>query len=81
MITHSITLILEGQAYILAIFSSTLQWKGIIRPKSIGEKKRSKAYIIGLKKTAHLYILVTLLLATSAIYEAIEVIYIVGKIR
>ena len=81
MIPHSLTLILEGQGYILAIFVVFLQWKGIIWPSSIGEEKRSKAYLTGIKETMSMYILVALVLAVSAIYEAFEVIYIVGTLQ
>jgi hypothetical protein len=81
MIPHSLTLILEGQGYILAMFAVFLQWKGIIRPKSIGEEKRSEAYLTGIRRTVSVYILVALVLAVSAIYEAFEVIYIVGALR
>jgi len=81
MIPHSLTLILEGQGYILAMFAAYIQWKGVIWPKSTGEEKRLKAYLTGIGKTAHIYILVTLVLAIAAVYEAFEVIYIVGKLR
>jgi len=81
MIPHSLTLILEGQAYILAMFAATMQWKGVIRPRSVGAEKRSKAYILGIKRTSYIYMLIALFLAISAIYEAFEVIYIVGKTK
>jgi len=79
MIPHFLTLILEGQGYIFAIFGATVHWKGVIWPRSIGEEKRSRAYLTGLKKTAQIYTLVALFLAISAVYEAFEVIYIIGK--
>jgi hypothetical protein len=78
MITHSLVVVLEGQGYILAMFAVYLLWKGVLWPKSRGEKTRSKAYLTGIRKTAHIYLLVILVLAISAIYEAFEVIYIVG---
>lgn len=78
MITHSLVLVLEGQGYVLAMFAVFVLWKGVLWPESVGEKTRLKAYLKGIKKTAHVYILVTLTLAISAIYEAFEVIYIVG---
>ena len=78
MMTHSLVLVLEGQGYILAMFAVYLLWKGVLWPKSRGEKTRSKAYLTGIRKTAYIYMLVTLVLAISAIYEAFEVIYIVG---
>ena len=78
MIPHSLTLILEGQGYILAMFAAYIQWKGVVQPKSIGKEKRLEAYLTGIKETIHIYVLVALVLAVSAIYEAFEVIYIVG---
>jgi len=80
MIPHSLTLILEGQGYILAIFAVCLHWKGVIWPRSMREEKHLKAYVAGIGKTAHIYMLITLVLAISAIYEAFEVIHIVGKL-
>ncbi len=81
MVPHSLTLILEGQGYILAMFATYIHWKGVIRPKSIGEERRLKAYFTGIKKTANIYVLVAIVLAIAAIYEAFEVIYIVGRFR
>ena len=78
MITHSLVIVLEGQGYVLAMFAVYLLWKGVLWPESRGEKTRSKAYLAGIRKTAYIYMLVTLILAISAIYEAFEVIYIVG---
>lgn len=78
MVPHSLTLILEGQGYVLAMFAAYVHWKGVFRPKSIGEENRARAYMAGIKKTAYTYLLVALILAVSAIYEAFEVIYLVG---
>ena len=38
MIPHSLTLILEGQAYILAVFAAYILGKALIRPSSVGAK-------------------------------------------
>jgi len=76
MVPHSLVLILEGQGYILAMFAAYLQWKGALKPKSAQTESRVKAYWIGVKRTAYIYILVALLLATSALYEAFEITYI-----
>jgi len=63
------------------MFAVFLQWKGIIWPSILGEEKRSKAYLAGIRKTVSVYILVALVLAVSAIYEAFEVIYIVRTLQ
>ncbi len=78
MMTHSLVIVLEGQGYILAMFAVYLLWKEVLWPKSRGEKTRSKAYLTGIRKTANIYLLITLVIAISAIYEAFEVMYIVG---
>lgn len=78
MMTHSLVLVLEGQGYIPAMLAVYNLWKNVLWPKRRGKKTRSKAYLTGIRETASLYILVTLVLAISAIYEAFEVIYIVG---
>lgn len=80
MIPHSLTLILEGQGYILAMFSAYIHWKGVIWPKQIGKEKRFEAYLAGIKKTIHIYLLVAFILAISAIYEAFEVMHILGRL-
>jgi len=79
LVPHSLVLILEGQGYILATFAAYLQWKGVFKPKSFHVESRVEAYLIGVKNTAYIYILVALLLAISALYEAFEIIYILAK--
>lgn len=77
MIPHSLTLLLEGQAYIVAIFAAYLLWRNFFWPRRAGVESRSRGYLLGLKQTGILYIGVILLLAVAAIYEALEVIYLV----
>lgn len=77
MIPHSLTLLLEGQAYILAIFAAYLLWRNFFWPRSAGLESRGKGYLLGLKQTGILYIGVVLLLVVAAVYEALEVIYLV----
>jgi hypothetical protein len=74
MIPHSITLILEGQAYILALLAAYIQGRAFLWPKTVGLESRAKGYLEGLKRTGKLYVLVILTLAIAAIYEVIEVV-------
>lgn len=74
MIPHSLTLILEGQAYILALFGVYLQGRAFLWPKSAGLETHGQGYVEGLKRTGKIYVLVTLTLAIAAIYEVIEVV-------
>jgi hypothetical protein len=77
MIPHSLTLLLEGQAYILAMLAVYVQGKAFLWPESVGAANRRQGYVTGLKLSARLYLLVVLVLAVSAIYEALEVIIMV----
>ena len=74
MIPHSITLILEGQAYILALLAVYVQARAFLWPQSVGLMTRWQGYLEGLKRTGRIYILVILTLAVAAIYEVIEVV-------
>ena len=74
MIPHSLTLILEGQAYILALFGAYLQGRAFLWPKSVGLESHWQGYLEGLKRTGKIYLLVTITLIIAAIYEVIEVV-------
>lgn len=74
MIPHSLTLILEGQAYILVMFALYLQGRAFLWPKSAGVEGFGRGYLEGLRRTGKIYVLVILTLAVAAVYEVIEVI-------
>jgi hypothetical protein len=77
MIPHSLTLLLEGQAYILVMLSIYIHGKAFLRPGAYGIQGRLRGYLEGLRRTGWIYLLVALLLAIAAVYEAFEVIYLV----
>lgn len=74
MIPHSLTLLLEGQGYILAILAAYLQGRAFLWPKTVSAETHIKGYWEGLKQTVKIYTLVTLILVVAAIYEVIEVV-------
>jgi hypothetical protein len=76
MIPHSLTLIVEGQAYILVMLAAYLHGKAFLQPAVYGLKGHLRGYMSGLKLTGWIYLLVTMLLAVAAVYEALEVIYL-----
>ncbi|MGA9350501.1 MAG: stage II sporulation protein M [Anaerolineae bacterium] len=78
MIPHGLTLLLEGQAYILAIFAACRLGQVLLWPESLGLTSRWRAYLAGLREMALVYILVAIVLLVSALWEAFEVIYIVA---
>jgi serine/threonine protein kinase len=74
MIPHSLTLFLEGQAYILAAFGSYLLGRWFLFPRTAGFESHKQGYWAGLKANFSLYPLILTILAISAVYEVSEVI-------
>jgi hypothetical protein len=81
MIPHSLTIVLEGQAYILVMFAVYLQGRAFLWPRSAGVEGFGRGYREGLKRTGKIYILVVLILAVAAIYEVIEVVLLAKFVR
>ncbi len=77
MIPHLITLVLEGQAYVLAMLGAYIHGRAFLWPGTVGVTRRGQAYLAGVRSTLHLYVLVATVLAVAAIYEAVEVIFII----
>ncbi|HLO29056.1 MAG TPA: hypothetical protein VK249_07980 [Anaerolineales bacterium] len=77
MIPHSLTLLVEGQAYILTMLAAYLQGRAFLWPKSVGVETHLKGYWEGLKQTGKIYVLVVLTLAIAAVYEVIEAVIMI----
>jgi hypothetical protein len=69
-------LLLEGQAYVLVMLATVIQGQAFLWPASVGATSWKQGYLVGLKRTASLYLLVVLVLAVAAVYEAVLVIII-----
>jgi len=67
----ALLLFLEGQGYILAMLAAFDQGRALIRPATIQETRRGKAYLKGLTRSLKLYLLVTGMLLGAAVYEAL----------
>lgn len=72
LVPHSITLLVEGQAYILAMLAVVIQGRGFIWPRTVGATTHRAGYWEGLKRTGQLYVLIVLVLVAAAIYEVVE---------
>jgi len=81
MIPHSLTLILEGQGYIIGLLAVYVQGRAFLWPGSVGMDGHWRGYVEGLKRTGWLYTLVILVLLAAAIYEALEVIFLAPLLR
>lgn len=76
-IPHVITLIVEGQSYVLAAFAVWVHGRMFLAPHRYKLPSRWAGYKTGLAVTIRLYPLIILVLIVAAIYEAIELICIV----
>jgi len=80
MIPHSLTLILEGQAYILAMLGVYIQGRAFLHPHTVGAASRVQGYRTGFKRSVRLYVPIVILLAAAAVYEALEVIFLAPRL-
>lgn len=78
---HYLTLLLEGEAYVVAIFACVRQIKAAIKPEEYGQKSRLQAYLVAAFDNILLLVVVALILAVAAIYEAWEVMFFAGIIK
>ncbi len=69
LIPTLLLIILEGQGYILAMFAAYLQGKAFLWPRTVNATTHRQGYWAGLKLSAHLYVLVAIVLAVAALYE------------
>ena len=74
MILHSVTIFLEGQGYILAVFAGLVAFKGFLKPELYNKTGRLAGYGQGWLEAWPVYIWVVIILAVAAVYEAITVI-------
>jgi len=77
LIPHMLTLVIEGQAYVVAALAVWLHGRMFLMPRRSGLPSRWVGYAAGLGATVRLYPLVVVLLVVGAVYEAIEVIYFI----
>jgi hypothetical protein len=74
---HVPTIVLEGEAYVVAMLGAWLWWRPVVGRSGA----RWAAWRRGLGLQVRLYPLVAALLAVAAIYEAVEVIYILSHVQ
>lgn len=75
---HYLTLVLEGEAYIIAMFACTRGLIALLKPKAFGTDSRLQAYKQAIIDIGKLLLVVALVLAVAAAYEAVEVITVAG---
>ncbi len=81
MIPHFLTLVLEGQAYILTMLAAYIHGRAFLWPKTVDFERRGQGYLEGLKRTGKIYVMVVLTLLIAAVYEVIEVVIMIKFIQ
>ena len=77
LIPHSLTLIVEFQAYILFLFGAYLLGKCWMWPRTAGTQSRRRGYLRGLRQLGWLALPAAILLVVGAVYEAFSLRYLV----
>jgi hypothetical protein len=72
------TLLLEGEAYVIAIFASMRLVEALIWPRRFGEPSAMKAYFKAVVDNAKLLVVAGIVLAVAALYEAATIVLILG---
>ncbi len=75
MIPHSLTLLIEGQAYVLVLLAAYQHGRALFWPQTVGASGHWQGYVKGLARTGKLYLLIAITLAVAAIYEVLEVVW------
>lgn len=81
MIPHSLTLVIELQAYVLVLLGVFLLGRHWIRPATIGEATRRRGYVRGLQQLGWLAVPAFVLLVIGAVWESFSLIYFVYPLQ
>lgn len=76
LIPHSLTLIIEGQAYVLCALACYVHGRQFLWPQHYGMRSHKAGYLRGAVSTLKLYVPIAGLLLAGAIYEVIESVYL-----
>lgn len=73
LIPHSVTLVLELEAYVLVTLGTYLLGRAWLRPASVGESSRRRGYVHGLRQLGVLWLPALALFVLGAVYEAFSI--------
>ncbi|OPY28612.1 MAG: hypothetical protein A4E28_01412 [Methanocella sp. PtaU1.Bin125] len=72
------TLLLEGEAYVVAIFASMRLVEALVWPKRFGEQSALKAYARAIVDNGKLLVVAGVILAAAALFEAASLVMVGG---
>ena len=79
LIPHSVTMVIEFQAYLLLALGSYVFAMAWLRPATVGAPDRRRGYVRGLRQFGWLSLPAMALLIIGAIYEAFSIIYLIPR--
>lgn len=77
LIPHSLTLLIEFQAYVLVMFGAYLLGRSWLRPATVEAPTRGQGYVRGLALLGRLWLPALVLFFLGAVYEALEIYFLV----
>ncbi len=77
LIPHSLTVVMEIQAYVLLSLGAYLLGRAWIWPRTVGAENRRQAYVDGLGQLGVLSLPALALLVVFALYESFSIVYLV----
>lgn len=77
LIPHSLTVVMEVQAYVLLSLGVYLLGRAWIWPRTVGAGNRRQAYVHGLRQLGLLSLPALALLVVFALYESFSIVYLV----
>lgn len=77
LIPHSLTFVIELQAYVLLLLGAFLLGKYWLRPRTVGAKNRRQGYLWGLKRIGLLALPALTLLIVGSVWEAYSLRYLI----
>lgn len=80
LIPHSLTIVIEFQAYILLMFGAYILGGSWLRPATIGANNHREGYLRGLKQLGWLSLSALPLFVIGAIWEAFSLAYMVAPL-
>ncbi|WP_241204427.1 stage II sporulation protein M [Mycobacterium sp. PSTR-4-N] len=80
LIPHSVTLLIELQAYILLVLGAFLLGRAWIRPENVGAQTHRGGYLGGLRQLGWLAMPAAGLLVVGALYEAFSLRYLLNPL-
>lgn len=81
LIPHSLTMLIEFQAYVLVMLGAYLLGRSWIRPATVDASTHRRGYVRGLALLGRLWLPALVLFAVGAVYEVLELYYLVPLVR